>query len=91
MRFRHLSGSIRCGTGCSIIVYSVPIGRNQNSFFFLTLGTLLFEQYHVLSSYPSYWGSIGESYCCPYQLPLFAQIYSYRIVARPLGIAHNDD
>jgi hypothetical protein len=77
---------------CVFGTYRAP-PATKTRFFFLTLGTLLFEQYYVLSSYPSYWGSIGglESYCCPDQLPLFAQIYSYRIVARPLGIAHNDD
>ena len=56
---------------------------------FLTLRTLLFERYYVLSFLLGVDRGFGL-YCCLNQLPLFAQIYSCRIVARPLGIAHND-
>ena len=63
--------------------------RSQNSFFFLTLQTPLFERYYVLSFLLGSIGGFGI-YCYLDQLPLFAQIYSYRIVSSPLGIAHNE-
>ena len=59
------------------------------SLIFSTLQTLLFEQYYVLSFLLGVYRGFGF-YSCLDQFPLFARIYSCRIVARPLGIAHNE-